>query len=361
LRASDADGDELSFEIGSLFPPDGAFIDHTPGEERATFKWTPTYEQGRTDPYNLTLRVIDNKGKGDEKDVKIFVQNLNRLPEIDAVDPPESELSVYTGQTVVFQVYASDPDGDDLSYSWAVDNVPVPDARSAVYHHTISPSLATGNQIVDVFISDGPFRISNRWSLNVTTAVEMSYMTARFSESSSSVNIIWRTSGEAGLVDFEVYRSTSEDGYYEKISSGAIEGDEEGQYIYVDHTVQVGRTYYYKIIDIDETGGRTEHGPIMVTIPAPDTFSLEQNYPNPFNPVTTIRYRLPAREEVSLTVYNMVGQQVATLVNESQGPGFYSVEWDGKDLHGNDLPTGIYIYRLKTKSFSQVHRMVKLQ
>ncbi|MBN2416491.1 Ig-like domain-containing protein [bacterium] len=361
MRATDADGDNLTYEIGSLFPPDGAFIDHVEGDSRATFKWTPTYEQGRSDPYEVTLRVIDNKGKGDEKDIKIFVQNLNRLPRIDAIEPATTTVSVYTGQTVVFQVFASDPDGDNLSYTWAVDNVPVSGARSAVYHHTISSAASAGNEIVDVFISDGPFTISNRWSVNIATAVQMSYMSARFVESSSAVSVIWRTTQETGQVSFDVYRSTQKDGIYELLTSGITEGDEDGQYVYIDRTVQVGRTYYYKIIDVDENGGRTEHGPVMVVVPAPNTFVLEQNYPNPFNPVTTIRYTLPAREEVTLTVYNMVGQQVATLVSESQAAGFYSVQWDGRDMQGNDLPTGIYIYRLKTKSFSQVRRMVKLQ
>jgi len=360
LRGSDADGDNLTYEIGSLFPPAGAFIESNAALKKATFKWTPTYDQGRAEPYHVTLRVIDNKGMGDEKKVTIFVQNLNRLPQINAVLPESSEIAVTTGETHVFQVFASDPDGDDLTYTWVVDNVPVA-ATSSVYHHTVDKSLSAGMQTVDVFVSDGHFTSSNRWNLTVSDEVEMSFVTARFTEDNSSVNISWKTVKQVENVEFEVLRSNQQEGSYEKINSGPVQQSEEGLYVFIDRSVQVGRTYYYKVVSVDAAGNRTVLSPIMVNIPAPETFELLQNFPNPFNPVTTIRYTLPARDKVDLTIYNMVGQAVVTLVGESQNAGFYTVTWDGKDKSGNEVPTGIYIYRLQTKKFSKVHRMVKLR
>ena len=73
----------------------------------------------------------------------------------------------------------------------------------------------------------------------------------------------------------------------------------------------------------------------------PKTPLLEQNYPNPFNPNTTIRYALPQRSHVTLTVYNTLGQQIATLVNESQGAGYHDVRFDG-----TGVASGVYYYRL---------------
>jgi hypothetical protein len=96
-------------------------------------------------------------------------------------------------------------------------------------------------------------------------------------------------------------------------------------------------------------------------LPLPTEFALEQNYPNPFNPATVIRYTLPTRVgqsfltvyPVSLKVYDLLGQLVATLVDEEQTPGYKSVTFDA----GN-LPSGMYIYRLSAGSFTQARKMV---
>jgi len=92
--------------------------------------------------------------------------------------------------------------------------------------------------------------------------------------------------------------------------------------------------------------------------PAPEAFGLDSNYPNPFNPATTIRYALPEGANVSLVVYNILGQQVRTLVSGAQGPGVHSVVWDGRDEAGRQMSTGVYIYRLQAGAFAQVKKMI---
>jgi len=93
----------------------------------------------------------------------------------------------------------------------------------------------------------------------------------------------------------------------------------------------------------------------------PSGFVLEQNYPNPFNPSTTIAYQLAKESEVSLIVYNLAGQEVKTLVNERQSAGPQQVVWDGKDLHGNQVASGIYLYRLKTENNIQTRKMILMK
>ena len=94
------------------------------------------------------------------------------------------------------------------------------------------------------------------------------------------------------------------------------------------------------------------------TIPRslPNDFYLGQNYPNPFNSITTIPYRLNTTHgrmvAVTLQVYNSLGQNVKTLVNGLQQPGWHTLTWDGKDEHGKDLPSGIYFYKLEGEDFS---------
>jgi len=94
----------------------------------------------------------------------------------------------------------------------------------------------------------------------------------------------------------------------------------------------------------------------------PEQFELEQNYPNPFNPTTQITYRLQHNEHVRLTVYNLLGQEIRTLVDKQQNAGTLSVDWDGRDDAGLAVASGVYIYRLQTESgFTQSKKMVLLK
>lgn len=93
----------------------------------------------------------------------------------------------------------------------------------------------------------------------------------------------------------------------------------------------------------------------------PRTFALFQNHPNPFNPSTTIRYQVAegaANTDVRLTVYNVLGQRVRTLVQRQQAPGRYAVKWDGKDDRGQTVPSGVYLYRFEAGRFVQARKML---
>lgn len=90
----------------------------------------------------------------------------------------------------------------------------------------------------------------------------------------------------------------------------------------------------------------------------PKSFSLSQNYPNPFNPLTTIEYALPQDCQVKITIYNILGQKVKTLVDDYQTAGYKSVLWDGKDSQGNEIASGIYFYRIRSANFADVKKMV---
>lgn len=94
----------------------------------------------------------------------------------------------------------------------------------------------------------------------------------------------------------------------------------------------------------------------------PTEFTLEQNYPNPFNPTTNIRFSLPKSSVVSLVIYNALGQKVATLIEGKEfNAGNYNYTWNGKDLNGNNLSSGIYFYQLNTKDFSVTKKMMLLK
>jgi hypothetical protein len=90
----------------------------------------------------------------------------------------------------------------------------------------------------------------------------------------------------------------------------------------------------------------------------PLNFALDQNYPNPFNPETNIDFQLPIETDVSLIVYNLLGQEVRTLANGRVGAGRQTAHWDGKNENGVNVPSGVYFYRLTTPDFTQTNKMV---
>jgi len=94
----------------------------------------------------------------------------------------------------------------------------------------------------------------------------------------------------------------------------------------------------------------------------PSTFDLEQNYPNPFNPATTITYNITTAAEVQLTIYNLLGQKIRTLVNgERKNAGSYTVQWDSKDEMGRQVASGVYLYELQAGTAIKTKKMLLLQ
>ena len=88
----------------------------------------------------------------------------------------------------------------------------------------------------------------------------------------------------------------------------------------------------------------------------PTVYSLQQNYPNPFNPVTQIKYSIAKDELVTLKVYDVLGNEIATLVNTQQQPGSYEISWDA-----SNFASGIYFYQLKAGNFNAIKKMILIK
>jgi hypothetical protein len=104
------------------------------------------------------------------------------------------------------------------------------------------------------------------------------------------------------------------------------------------------------------TADQSATGVEQISGKVPTSYALDQNYPNPFNPTTSIVYQIPRSGLVTLKVYDILGKQVAELVNENQEAGKYSVNFSG-----SNLPSGIYIYELKANDYLQSRKMVLLK
>ena len=93
----------------------------------------------------------------------------------------------------------------------------------------------------------------------------------------------------------------------------------------------------------------------------PTEYGLDQNYPNPFNPSTKIEFSIPEPAKVKIIVYNMLGQEIKTLLDEPKDLGFHFIEWNGKNDVGNQVAAGVYFYRIKANKYTKVKKMLLLK
>ncbi len=127
-------------------------------------------------------------------------------------------------------------------------------------------------------------------------------------------------------------------------------------------------TVYYRVSAIDYAGNRGDYSNTVSTSilsldsdVIPKVFALHQNYPNPFNPVTQIRYDLPEDAMVNITIYDMMGRVVKTMVNSQQNAGFKSVLWNTTNDFGKPVSAGVYLYRIQASEFVQASKMVLIK
>ena len=93
----------------------------------------------------------------------------------------------------------------------------------------------------------------------------------------------------------------------------------------------------------------------------PSNFYIHQNYPNPFNPTTTIKYQLPEISVVNISIYDMLGNLVKTLVNTSEPPGIKSIQWNATNNQGEPVSAGVYLYKIQTGDFVDTKKMILLK
>jgi hypothetical protein len=224
-------------------------------------------------------------------------------------------------------------------------------ANAPFFSNVLVPGTAGGNLGFNPNLASpptgytGPFHTSP-----ISLPVELTSFTAQ--TTSEGVRLSWTTASELNNSGFEVQRSTNQTNW---ATLGFVRGagttTEAQSYSFVDASAS-GRVFYrLKQVDFD---GQFEYSNIIeVNAGVPQTFALEQNYPNPFNPSTAISYQLPVAGNVSLKVFDMLGKEVATLVNARQEAGAYTV-----NFNANNLSSGVYFYRLQAGNFVQTRKMM---
>jgi photosystem II stability/assembly factor-like uncharacterized protein len=178
----------------------------------------------------------------------------------------------------------------------------------------------------------------------------------------NAVKLAWITATETNNSGFEILRFAQNDNEWEII--GFIPGfgttTETKSYSYTDENIISG-IYKYRLKQKDFDGTFTYSNEIEVEVDyTPKEFVLNQNYPNPFNPTTSIQYAISSRQFVTLKVYDVLGNEIAILVNEELPAGEYDVEFNTSSITHHPS-SGIYFYRLKSGSFVETKKMVLLK
>jgi hypothetical protein len=212
-----------------------------------------------------------------------------------------------------------------------------------------APRVATCG-IGSVGFEDMAFRLSGQ-----IVPVELTSFTATANENEVVLN--WSTATETNNQGFEVQKSFN--GEFETIAfvNGHGTTTQTQVYSYSDKNVNAG-SYSYRLKQIDFNGTFEYSNAVEVEVIAPAEFNLAQNYPNPFNPSTMISFRLAVDSKVSMTVFNVLGQEVATLVNTNMVAGSHNVNFDASSLN-----SGVYIYRVEASgidgtNFVDVKKMI---
>jgi hypothetical protein len=165
--------------------------------------------------------------------------------------------------------------------------------------------------------------------------------------------LTWSTATETNNSGFAIERRLI-DGEYSQV--GFVKGNgttaNSSSYTFIDKSPKEGQ-YYYRLRQVDYDGTASYSTEIMVEITSPKVYTLEQNYPNPFNPSTLIRYSLEKDGLTNISIYNALGQKVATIVNEIKKAGSYDVIFDA-----SKLASGVYFYRMESGNFISIKKML---
>jgi len=178
-----------------------------------------------------------------------------------------------------------------------------------------------------------------------------------FQTSDNDVILNWVSATETNNSGYEIERKS--DGEFSTIAfiSGYGTTTETHHYSYTDENLAPGE-YTYRLKQIDLDGTFYYYDPLVVQVSAPAVFALDQNYPNPFNPSTKIAFSLAADSKVSLKVFDVLGQEVASLVNTNIAAGAHNVDFDASSLN-----SGVYLYRIEATgidgtNFTSVKKMI---
>ncbi len=333
------------------------------------------------DSTGMFSAMLNIESDGGNAGIALHGTGIYPAPEIIAVtDVPDDQggwvylnwtASLFDGMGEITQygIWTLNPENEMVS----LGNVPAIQESEYIYlAHTFGDSAENGNYwsifMVSAHTSDPlvyfESAIDSGYSVdNLAPAVPTGILASVNGENTIELN--WDSPVDDDFDYFRIYRGLVPD--FDPVGSEPIA--ESIDLIYIDSAVESDVTYYYRLSAVDFNGNESEYSDaVSATTLAtvgnsdiPAEFALQQNYPNPFNPVTTLTYALPEKSMVRLTVHDVLGREVRSIVNRIQEPGYQAIHWDARDEMGKPVSAGVYIYRIQAGEFIQTKKMILLK
>ena len=319
---------------------------------------------------NSQLKLKFNSGEVSGKTVNITGLGSTLSGE---TDPNKKSIE---GSTVVFYNIETDITGEfeaELEVTFtdsnlSVANLTLDDTLVLAYYRTdiskwwrVPTVIYKERMIAKAVVSH--FSI---WALVDSTdpnvvPVELSSFTAEI-DINDRVVLEWITLSETNNYGFYIERSIDNINFKViEFVKGMGNSSNDNIYSFIDTDSREAGTYYYRLKQVDFDGSYEYSDILEVEVLAPKEFKLEQNYPNPFNPETKIEYEIPKTTNVVLKIYNILGQEIKTLIYYEQQPGNYQIIWDGTNNNNVRVSSGVYIYQIRASNFIQSKKMIFLR
>ena len=380
LAASDLDGDTLTFSV--LTNPTYGTL--SLGGDSYTY--SPAENYNGSDSFTF---IASDSALSDTAMVSITVIAINDFPVMATI----ADTIINEDNILEILLLATDIDEDTLTFSATADTSAV---IPTVSEDTLSLSTSdnwNGSSIILVMVSDETGTDTTSFQL-IVNAINDAPSTFALNEqdsvyigmenvASDSISFSWEESldiDDGDELSYEFSASLLINGQVTEEYS--IEGFMENEFkidyqsvfdaIFAAETMDAGIEWNVSVTDGEEEV-ISENGPLTLGVNAsdavlsiydallPDEFALHQNYPNPFNPVTTLRYDLPENGLVNITIYDMLGRQVKTLVYQTQEAGYRSIVWNATNDYGKPVSAGIYLYQIQAGKYISTKKMVLLK
>ena len=282
---------------------------------------------------------------------------VNAIPGMHPNAPGSNLLQMYwkltngglTSADLTFHYLDADVVGDENQYELGRYN--------GISWDIISPiSLNTTNNTASI----AGINSFSDWTLGEDGALPVELKSFTATTIASKVRLNWNTATEINNYGFEIERAktlTSSLLVWEKIGfvNGSGNSNSPKSYTFIDDNVS-SEKYSYRLKQIDNDGQFEYSSPVQIDLSSLSTFSLHQNYPNPSNPSTTIQFSLPAALNVKIIIFNLLGQEIRTLVNETKEAGIHEIIFDAQNLN-----SGVYIYKIEAGSYIQTRKMTLIK
>ncbi|MFN3694122.1 MAG: T9SS type A sorting domain-containing protein [Ignavibacterium sp.] len=328
--------------------------------------WTPVGPLGLT---NWSVQSSNNATGQSAPELRLsWTPSFNGLSYLKSVNisaPNNTQLDLslkhyldwYANPSGVMGIAVTYDDGATYTPIWQLNNPTGNTGPETVTTSFSTPATDAANLKLALFFNGNSFNIDYWYiddiELTYVIPVELTSFTAK--AVNDNVELVWNTATESNNQGFEIQRSKG--GEFEVV--GYVPGfgttTEHKSYTFTDKNVKVGK-YTYRLKQIDYDGQYVFSNTVEVEVNPPLTFALEQNYPNPFNPSTLIKYSIAKDAMVNISVYNAIGEKVATLVNGLQQAGRYEV-----NFNAGILTSGIYFYSIEAGDFKSVKKMMLMK